>query len=444
LRKIELSLIQKFALSSALVLIFLGWGVGTFTTRSLEKQLVLSTQDYISRLIGDVLHSHYRPEEFLTPKLNDDYRNFQEKLYTHLPLPNAVGIKIYNPAGTIIWSDIPELVGKNFLGDLYLQKALKGELKAVITNIPPNKYPVLTLYLPIRYPGSPSVQGVFTIYQNFQTIYQKIREGQRTIWLVTAGGFLLLYLALYGIVRTATHTITEQTVNLRRSAQQLEEAYVDTIRVLAAAIDAKDPYTSGHSSRIAKYARLVAQKLGFSSQRIRELEKACLFHDIGKIMIPEQVLRKPGKLTPEEIALVKQHPIVGANIIGMANSLSRYVPIVRYHQERYDGTGYPDGLKGDEIPLEAQIIALIDSYDAMITDRPYRKAMTPREAKEEIRRQRGIQFHPRLVDAFLSIPEDEFNRRSDVERRLMELERRHLTERRTGKERRSKNSLEKS
>jgi HD-GYP domain-containing protein (c-di-GMP phosphodiesterase class II) len=323
LRKIELNLVQKFALGIALVLIFLGWGLGNITTRYLEQQLLNIAQE-----------------------------------------------------------------------------------------------------------------------KNLQTVYQNIKQGKKIIWLVTAGGFIFLYLALYGIFKNATRTAREQTLHLRRSAMQLEEAYVDTIRVLAAAIDAKDPYTSGHSSRIAKYARLVAQKLGFSSQRIRELEKACLFHDIGKIMIPEQILRKPGKLTPEEIVLVKQHPAVGANIIGMANSLSRYVPIVRCHQEKYDGSGYPEGLKNDEILLEAQIIALVDAYDAMVTERPYRKAMTSRRAKNEIKQQRGIQFHPQLVDAFLSIPDEEFNHRSGMERRLMELK--HLsTEKRTGKERRSKSSGEK-
>ncbi len=201
-------------------------------------------------------------------------------------------------------------------------------------------------------------------------------------------------------------TIISQKNRLSRYAKDLEESYIATVRVLAASIDARDPYTLGHSTRVSFLACELGRKFGFSSEEIEHLEKACLFHDVGKIRTPDDILLKEQRLSAAEIAVMQKHPEDGADILRMAPSLHRYIPVVRYHHEWYNGRGYPEGRRGSEIPLHAQIIALADAFDAMITSRPYRKALTTRGAIEEILRFRGTQFSPELTDVFIRMVEE--------------------------------------
>ncbi len=202
-------------------------------------------------------------------------------------------------------------------------------------------------------------------------------------------------------------TIRAQKDGLENSARELEEAYVSTVRILAAALDARDNYTLGHSARVATLSLSVGRRLGLKKNELKDLEMACFLHDIGKIRIPDLVLNKPAPLDDEEARLVRQHPEQGAEIIGLADSLRKYVPVVRHHHEWYDGSGYPGGLKGEEIPLYAQIVAIADCYDAMTTSRPYRPGRSPEEAIAEIQAFRGRQFAPQLADQFIEGLQDE-------------------------------------
>lgn len=197
--------------------------------------------------------------------------------------------------------------------------------------------------------------------------------------------------------------ITSQRDRLARNAQELEEAYVSTVRVVAAAIDARDSYTLGHSTRVSDLAVALARELGGSGQEMEDIEIACLFHDVGKIKIPDAILHKTGRLDPAEWEEMKRHPEYGAEILGKAPSLRRFIPAVRHHHEWYDGSGYPDGLRGEAIPRAAAIISLADAYDAMTSDRPYRKAMTGDKALVTIRESSGKQFSPQLTSIFQEI-----------------------------------------
>jgi putative nucleotidyltransferase with HDIG domain len=173
------------------------------------------------------------------------------------------------------------------------------------------------------------------------------------------------------------------------------------VHVIAASLDARDPYTIRHSERVARMSRTLGRRLGMGEEELSHLENAAIFHDIGKIKTPDDVLLKGERLSSaEEEQHKKTHPVDGTEILRMAPSLHRYIPVVRAHHEWYNGEGYPDGLKGDEIPLHAQIIALADAFDAMTTDRPYREALSPEEAIDEILVFRGTQFSPELADAF--------------------------------------------
>jgi len=175
------------------------------------------------------------------------------------------------------------------------------------------------------------------------------------------------------------------------------------IRSLAAAIDARDPYTRGHSEEVARLTVCVAREMGWDGADLEMLEFAALLHDVGKIAVPDAILRKNGPLTPEEWEIVRQHPHHSAQIVEPVAPLRRIIPWIYHHHEWWDGSGYPDGLKGEEIPLAARIIAVVDAYNAMTTERPYRDAMSHEEAIEELRRCAGTQFDPEVVEVFLRI-----------------------------------------
>jgi len=192
------------------------------------------------------------------------------------------------------------------------------------------------------------------------------------------------------------------TLENMRLLNNVRRLFGDSIRALAQAVDAKDPYTHGHSERVKNYAVAIARELGFSPNECLLVDLAALLHDIGKIAIPETVLNKPGRLTREEYTLIQSHPAKGAEIIQAVRELGPIVPSIRGHHERHDGRGYPDGLSGEEIPSIAQVLGVADAFDAMTYARVYRAALPFEEAAREIFRFRGTQFAPAPADAFLA------------------------------------------
>ena len=185
----------------------------------------------------------------------------------------------------------------------------------------------------------------------------------------------------------------------------LQEAYVATVRSLAEAVDAKDPYTRGHSDRVAEYALAIAEEMGLSPDQLRTIEMAAYLHDIGKIGVQESILMKPGRLTDTEMSEMRHHPLIGASILQPAVFPWPVAPIIRHHHERWDGKGYPSGLKGEETPLLARVLSVADSYEAMTADRPYRRGKDWRHGMEELRRCAGEQFDSAIVDAFEAVLE---------------------------------------
>jgi putative nucleotidyltransferase with HDIG domain/PAS domain S-box-containing protein len=182
---------------------------------------------------------------------------------------------------------------------------------------------------------------------------------------------------------------------------ELESAYLQTVLALARAMDARDSYTAGHSQRLRDLSISVAEGIGMQPDQVLDIQWAALLHDIGKIGVPDEILRKPGPLSPGEWEVMKQHPLIGAEIIAPVSKLEKVVPIVRHHQEKWDGSGYPDGLAGEQIPLSARVLAVVDAYTAITDDRVYRPARSHAEAVQELRRCAGTQFDPWIVRLFL-------------------------------------------
>jgi HD-GYP domain-containing protein (c-di-GMP phosphodiesterase class II) len=207
--------------------------------------------------------------------------------------------------------------------------------------------------------------------------------------------------ALAGAFNHMAAQIEAYVERLVQSAQENRELFVNSIRMIALAIDAKDPYTRGHSDRVCAYALGLAREMGFKGLELDEVHIAAMLHDVGKIGIDDRVLRKPSTLNDDEFDMVKAHPFQGAQIMDPVPQLKRIIPGIKYHHENWAGGGYPEGLKGAEIPVLARIIAVADTFDAMTTDRPYQGAISGRYAAEKIRSLVGKRFDPQIVDAFL-------------------------------------------
>ena len=204
-------------------------------------------------------------------------------------------------------------------------------------------------------------------------------------------------------IRELTSSFNRAAGAIREARQSLQRAYLEFVGSLASALDARDRYTSGHSGRVSELSCATAMALGVTGDELNDIRIGALLHDIGKIGISDIVLQKPGKLTAEEFAIVKQHPEIGRRILEGVHGFAPYLPAVELHHENWDGTGYPRGESGETTPLAARIIHVSDAYDAMTTDRPYRDGMTHDEAIAILRRFAGSQFDPRVVDAFVKI-----------------------------------------
>jgi HD-GYP domain-containing protein (c-di-GMP phosphodiesterase class II) len=197
-------------------------------------------------------------------------------------------------------------------------------------------------------------------------------------------------------------SIEKAVEQLRKAATENHLLFINSVRMLAAAIDAKDPYTRGHSERVARYSIGIGKNLGLPDKEMRDLRISALLHDVGKIGIDDRILRKPGALSEDEFEVMKGHPVKGAAIMSGVAQLIDIIPGMKYHHEKWSGGGYPDGLAGDQIPMQARIVAIADTFDAMTTNRPYQKAMELNYVVDKIKSFGGSRFDPRVVDAFVN------------------------------------------
>jgi putative nucleotidyltransferase with HDIG domain len=217
-----------------------------------------------------------------------------------------------------------------------------------------------------------------------------------------ANAFVRRDLALFSALALKVGTAVDNA----RLYDDLRSMFYNTVETLVRTIQAKDQYTAGHSTRVSRYALMIADKLGMSTKDKHQLYLAAMLHDIGKIGVPDDLLNRPGKLSESEMERVRSHVQVGASMIEMLGEMHEIVPLIRHHHECWDGSGYPDGLKGEQIPLVSRIIAVADMYDAMTSDRPYRKRRSHQFAVDEIIAASGIKIDPRVAESFLDVLKD--------------------------------------
>jgi putative nucleotidyltransferase with HDIG domain len=260
--------------------------------------------------------------------------------------------------------------------------------------------------------------GIVLAYQSLGLLGIIVFAMPAAAMLVATGQYLRATEGLVEEMRTKNQTLEALLAENRGLLASLSRGHLQLIRGLAQSIDAKDPYTAGHTSRVAQYSVRIASALGLDDAIRREIEHGALLHDIGKIGVPDAVLTKPGPLDDDEWAAMRQHPLVACAILDGVDLSPTVISMVRHHHENLDGTGYPDHLAGDELPLAARIARVADAFDAMTSDRPYRDALSLGAARSELRKNKGTQFCPEIVDVFEDLIE-----RGQLDRVLGQLDR---------------------
>jgi putative nucleotidyltransferase with HDIG domain len=413
------TLLRVFLVASALIIALGGVVLSSVLTRALSGQALADNRDSLSQYVDGVL----RPELVHGDRLQVN-RHISARLLAELKRNRSlVTVKVWRPDGVLAWTNRAQnRIGKKFELDGDLSEAINDRVAAGdIDDLESDEDAVeerlgfdhlLEVYTPIFAGNGRTVLGAYEIYADPKSLEATLASRQHQIWATVAGVLLALWLALALLVRYASNTLRTQTRELRDrsralldSYERLEESSLEAIESLNATVEAKDPDTAGHSRRVQEVALAIGTELGLTAQQLDALRFGSLFHDIGKIAVPDGILVKPGKLDELEYARMKTHSIEGARIVAKFGRLRESVPIIEHHHERWDGRGYPAGLAGAAIPLEAAIVGLADSWDAMSTDRPYHRALTIDEALGELRGGRGTQFAPFVVDAFFAVLE---------------------------------------
>lgn len=398
-------LLAKFtALSlivSALIAVGLAWFVGQHMAEAEVRDAVRASVDVVQSVITPRLAA----DDFGPPS-SDSVAQWRERLRDVIGRMDISKVKVWNASGQVVYANTPEVIGRVFplVEEEELRQALEGR---VASNLSTGRQGanetgdthLLEIYAPVLLLGSHQIVGAYEISVPSGPLEARVEGIKRFVYEAWAVAFALLYASLFLFMKWAGR-------QLLRHEEDLRSAFVGTVRALVNAVDSKDSYTASHSSLVAEYAVMMAEALGLSGDVIDDLRMAAYLHDLGKIGIPDEVLRKPAALTPEEGRQMRRHPTIAAHILEEVPFSPRLKLAVKHNHERWDGMGYPDGLQGEEIPIEARILSVADAYEAMTSDRPYRPTIGHVAAMAELRRHAGTQFDPAVVAAFVRAIEE--------------------------------------
>ena len=436
-----MSPVARFSLALAAVLavtaLVMGGGTAYLVGRYVDDETSNFTQNAVASHFGSV----FSDDVFQRGLSADERAELLTVVTFHFSIYNVVGTEFFDRTGTIVFSYDTDEIGRRLDPATYpeLAGALNGMRDSERTTIvadPKLGVPgssvgygsfnthhmvvdpaaalaatpgpgtreirALEAWVPVRQNGQ--VVGAVVVWRDVAPIDAALMRIQMTIATIIAFSAAFLWLVLRGVYSRSSKRIVAQAGALEDALALRERTYDATLTALTSALDFRDNETGGHSDRVVAYMELLLEQMNIGGAELATLRRGALLHDVGKIGVPDNILRKPTALSETEWSVMKRHPEFGAQIISGIPFLEDVARIVRHHHERWDGMGYPDGLKGDRIPLGARIFAVGDSFDAMTSDRPYRRGLLIDAAREEIRRCANSQFDPAVVTAFLSIP----------------------------------------
>jgi putative nucleotidyltransferase with HDIG domain len=436
-----LSPVARFSLALAAVLavtaLVLGGGTAYLVGHYVDDETTAFTQDAVASHFGSV----FSDDVFQRGLTAEERQELMTVVTFHFSIYHVVATEFFDRSGTIVFSYDPDEIGRRL--DPATNPELAGTLngmrlaeRTAIVADPRLGVPgstagygsfdthhrvagadagsaatpgpgtreirALEAWVPVKQNGQ--VVGAVVVWRDIAPIDAALMRIQATMAAIMALAAAFLWLVLRGVYARSSQRIVAQAGALEDALALRERTYDATLTALTSALDFRDNETGGHSDRVVAYMELLLEQMNIKGPELATLRRGALLHDVGKIGVPDNVLRKPTALSEAEWAVMKRHPEFGARIIAGIPFLEDVARIVRHHHERWDGMGYPDGLKGDRIPLGARIFAVGDSFDAMTSDRPYRRGLLIDAAREEIRRCANSQFDPAVVTAFLSIP----------------------------------------
>ncbi len=361
------------------------------TARNTEN----AVHHHFTYLFGNLFgyHDHIVPE------------HMEKVIRGHFDVYDIVAADFFHPDGTIVFSYDKNMIGQD--ADERQQRIIQSvhETKRLVTSM---KEDHLTVWLPVTDEKSDVVQGIVHVERDISINKRSFRHILFTCLVALYLCGVLLYFSLKRVYDRSTEQLEERAEKIRDMLEEIETTYDASLQALSSALDSRDNETNGHSFRVTAYTLRLAQEMAVDDKELADMIRGALLHDVGKIGVPDSILLKQGPLTTDEWSRMRSHVEIGYEMLKHIPFLQNALEIVRYHHERWDGNGYPHGIREQEIPLAARIFAVCDTYDAITSDRPYRKGRTYEEAVAEIAAQSGKQFDPDVVAAFLRITREEW------------------------------------
>ncbi len=393
----RLTLLQRFTVASAAIAVALAVLLSVVAVRVIQSVAVKDEAQVAAELVLRTLSPQLRPSDF-QGTFPDERRTLLDSLFrAHGISDKILRVRLWHAKGELLYSNVrePRLVAVP--ADLSTQEGYKNFVRSR-QGMEEGDSRVARVFVPVQVAGHPRAVAAFEIFYDLSVLNQRLAILRRTIWTAVPLGLFILYGSVFVLVRRASRQLLKQQ-------NELISAHLGTYQALAGAIDAKDSYTGDHSTSVATFAEEVGRTLGLRAGVLEDAKIAARLHDVGKIGVPDAILMKPGPLTPEEWAVMRKHAEAGFEILRHAPLSDAVKQAVLHSHERWDGSGYPDGLAAEAIPLLARIVSVVDAFEAMTGDRPYRKGLPREEALERLRTNAGTQFDPNVVRAFIRVIE---------------------------------------
>jgi putative nucleotidyltransferase with HDIG domain len=398
-----------FALVSLFVVVITGFGLSRFLTESTRDGEIDDAVAEVREHVAAPVAGRLAAEGSLDPMTGDQYDQFNSFIQEDIIPTGRSRLRLWRWDGELLYSsDSSAEIGQEFPASEELEAARQGRAVSRVDDASDlvgiaglGGQSFFHVYVPLRLDDSSGVQAVLEVEQPYLPIHDRIQRAETAIYIGVAGAMGFLYAVLSIVVLRGSRTVSKQRRQLVLHAQHMKRSHDSLLQMLCAALDLRDQATKGHSLRVARLAVAVGEQMGLADEQLTHLEQAAMLHDLSKIGVSDVILDKPGPLEEDEWEEIQKHPEIGYQIVRDIPFLQRAGEIILHHHERFDGGGYPRGLMGEEIPLGARIFAVVDAYDAMTSDRSYRRAGSHASAVREIKRNSGTQFDSRAVDAFL-------------------------------------------
>jgi HD-GYP domain-containing protein (c-di-GMP phosphodiesterase class II) len=399
-----------FALVSLIVVALTGFGLSRFLAQSIKDGEIDDTIAEVRTHVAAPVAGRLADQGSLEPMTGAAYDEFNAFIQDDIVPSGRSRVRVWRWDGVLLYSsDSSAEIGQELSASAELEAARQGHAVSRVDDGTDlvgatgfGAQPFFHAYIPLNVDDSSGVQAMLEVEQPYLPVLDRIHRAETVIYIGVAGAMGFLYAVLCTVVTRGSRTANRQRRQLVLHAQQMKRSHDSLQQMLCAALDLRDQATKGHSLRVARLAVAVGEQMNLADDTLTHLEQAAMLHDLSKMGLSDVILDKAGPLDEDEWEEIQKHPEIAYQIVRDIPFLQRAGEIMLHHHERFDGGGYPRGLVGEEIPLGARIFAVVDAYDAMTSDRSYRRAGSHASAVREIKRNSSTQFDPRVVDAFLA------------------------------------------